>query len=343
MAADNTNIPTRRPLPIILIRGFGGLDVEDEQELAYQGFNIGTVYPLKRGANSIYEGFILRLLKSNLKYTDATNIIGYYASNILDSHEREESLAKIAEEYFSGNRVVLDPDMTEWLVRSVVDPLRTVWVFRYYDLGERAIALYGDMLMRLIDLIEAVSRCCGGDGDAPPTKVNIVAHSMGGLIVRQAMQISYPRTGRASAAHINKVVTLGTPHQGIAFQVFSDLGWLPADADDELRAFSFERQDDPSFDLSYKNFPNKFPADRFLTVVGTNFRTYSVKIASRLNRLFARAGEGGMAYNKSDRLVKISSAQLPSCPRTFVHKCHGGRGCPGHCWNRGAALPALSR
>lgn len=56
--------PTRRALPLILIRGFGGLDVEDERQLTYQGFNDGTVYPHKRGENYIYEGLILRFLKS---------------------------------------------------------------------------------------------------------------------------------------------------------------------------------------------------------------------------------------------------------------------------------------
>ena len=44
-------------------------------------------------------------------------------------------------------------------------------------------------------------------------KVNIVAHSMGGLIVREAIQRP---TGRGEAAEaINKIVTLGTPHRGI--------------------------------------------------------------------------------------------------------------------------------
>jgi hypothetical protein len=37
--------PSRQPLPLILIRGFGGLGIEDEKRIAYQGFNDGTVYP----------------------------------------------------------------------------------------------------------------------------------------------------------------------------------------------------------------------------------------------------------------------------------------------------------
>jgi hypothetical protein len=41
--------PTRRPLPLILIRGFGGLNTDDEKKLAYQGFADGSVYPQKQG------------------------------------------------------------------------------------------------------------------------------------------------------------------------------------------------------------------------------------------------------------------------------------------------------
>ena len=48
---------TRRALPLILIRGFGGVGVEDEKRIAYQGFNDGTVYPHKRGDN----GYLRRL------------------------------------------------------------------------------------------------------------------------------------------------------------------------------------------------------------------------------------------------------------------------------------------
>jgi hypothetical protein len=54
--AEPHSVPTRRALPLILIRGFGGIGVEDEKRVAYQGFNDGTVYPGKRGENYIYEG-----------------------------------------------------------------------------------------------------------------------------------------------------------------------------------------------------------------------------------------------------------------------------------------------
>ena len=67
---------------LILIRGFGGLNVDDERQVAYQGFNEGTVYPHKRGENYIYEGLVLKYVKSLWHYHDATNVVGYYESTV---------------------------------------------------------------------------------------------------------------------------------------------------------------------------------------------------------------------------------------------------------------------
>jgi hypothetical protein len=39
---SNAAEPTNAELPIILVRGFGGLDVSDEKNLTYYGFNDGT-------------------------------------------------------------------------------------------------------------------------------------------------------------------------------------------------------------------------------------------------------------------------------------------------------------
>ena len=87
MSNTSNSVQTREALPLILVRGFGGTDVVDEQKNAYQGFNEGTVYPLKKGENYIYESLILRLMKSNWKYQDATNVVNY--SNKETAHLRE--------------------------------------------------------------------------------------------------------------------------------------------------------------------------------------------------------------------------------------------------------------
>lgn len=318
MPAMPGSSPTRRPLPLILIRGFGGLDVEDEKAVAYQGFNDGTVYPQKRGENYIYEGFILRYLKSSWNYQDATNVIGYYGSPLGDDPLTIPSeLAQLGKGHFSGDKVVVDPAMALHLVRSPNDPLRTLWVFRYYDLNDRKFDVYGRALVRLIDLIRDLASLKG----IPKPKVNIIAHSMGGLLVREAVQRTYPGQGLAADDFINKIVTLGTPHQGISFQILQN--WIRIPAEKELEHFN------PKFQASKKpeafgQFKDSFPLDRLLTVVGTNYKTYSVRAVSALNRLFSLAGEFGFNYNRSDGLVKQTAAQIPGAPRTFVHKCHGG-------------------
>jgi hypothetical protein len=314
--------PTRSALPLILIRGFGGLGVEDEKKVAYQGFNDGTVYPQKRGENYIYEGLILRFLKSLWNYQDATNVVGYYGSKVeqappLDAAAQAE-LASFDPKFFVGDRVVIDPGMALYLRRTVQDPRRTLWVFRYYDLNDREFKTYGRALVRLIDFVRALAQAKG----AGRPKVNILAHSMGGLLVREAIQRTYPEQGRRADEHINKVVTLGTPHQGITFQLLQD--WIGIDAANEIEHFNPKFQADKARPESFVNLYRSFPLERMLTVVGTNYRTYGTKATSWLNRLFSVSGEYGPSYNRSDGLVKQASAQVPGAPRTFVHKCHSG-------------------
>jgi pimeloyl-ACP methyl ester carboxylesterase len=317
---------TRRPLPMILIRGFGGLGVEDEKKSAYQGFNVGTVYPHKRGENYIYEGLILRFMKSNWRYQDATNVVGYYGQDVPELTEQQireikddPLLKRFDPGFFSGRRVVIDLGMARYLLRTVEDPCHTFWVFRYYDLNDRTFETYGEALVRLIDFIRELA-AHKDTGDKP--KVNIIAHSMGGLLVREAIQSTYPKAGRRADEHINKVVTLGTPHQGITFQILKE--WIGIDAEAELEHFSPKFQSDSERETSYVNFSKYFPLERLLTVIGTNYRSYSEWASSWANRLFSVPGEYGVNYNRSDGLVKQTSAQIPGAPRTFVHKCHGG-------------------
>ena len=326
------NQPTRRALPLILIRGFGGIGMEDEKRIAYQGFNDGTVYPQKRGENYIYEGLILRFMKSDWQYRDATNVVGYYSSAMEVALDVPDELKHLSRQYFTGHRIVIDAAMALNLVKSAGDPCRTLWVFRYYDLDDRKFATYGEALVRLISFLRDLASPRGRD--QPKPKVNILAHSMGGLIVREAIQVTYPEMNQQASDHINKVVTLGTPHQGIAFQFLQE--WTTVKAEEELEHFNptFQRDGEPENRKGrYKNkkneaafvyFQDHFPLDRLLTVVGTNYRTYSVGAASWMNRVFSIAGEGGSAYNRSDGLVKQAYAQIPGAYRTFVHKCHGG-------------------
>ncbi|MCV2395276.1 GPI inositol-deacylase [Actinotalea sp. M2MS4P-6] len=308
---SNPAVAPTGPRPLILIRGFGGPDVSDETASPYQGFNDGTVYPDRRGENYIYEGFVLRALKSaDHPYRDATNVVGYYADDIAAPPET----GGLEPDDVHGT-VVLDP-ATEAKVLSQ-GTAGTIWIYRYYDLQPRALARYGQGLLRLVHLIEACAQRRGEQFDG----VDVVAHSMGGLVAREgvlAMDAAEP--GYAKRA-IHRIVTLGTPHRGISFQRVPDwlLRVLPGveKASDELASF------DPS-STRFREWNHAFDPRHVLTVVGTNYRTYGVRVATKLNRLSSLLDDGSLVYNRSDGLVKQASAQLPGAPRTFVNKCHGG-------------------
>ncbi|MGW0709838.1 lipase family alpha/beta hydrolase [Streptomyces sp. NPDC002643] len=290
--------------PLILIRGFGGPDVQDEQRDAYQGFNNGTVYPTRRGENYIYEGFVLRALKSPLHpYRDATNVVGYYAEAQRAAPSENSGWP---DDLLNGTMVV-DVAMAREVLSQGASG--TLWIYRYYDLVPRKIDRYGEGLVRLIRIIRHAMR-----PDEEFTGVDIVAHSMGGLVVRSALT----QLGERSEESIHRIVTLGTPHRGIAFQYMPDqlVKSLPGSVADEIAAFDPDRTD-------IRDIP--FPASRILTVVGTDYRSYGSKFATLGNRIATLVDEGTLSYNRSDGLVKQSSAQIPGAPRAFVHKCHGGR------------------
>jgi pimeloyl-ACP methyl ester carboxylesterase len=207
--------------------------------------------------------------------------------------------------------VVVDPDMaTRFLKRPPEERQRSLWVFRYYDLDDRTFETYASALKRLIEIVRTLT-------GAP--KVNIIAHSMGGLIVRHTVQTVLQAQARE---WINKIVTLGTPHRGIDFQVVKR--WFVSEAHEELEAFNPGRQADPENPAGYTNFAKHFPLERLLCVIGTNYRTYSVGPAVVANRLLSIGREGSWAYNRSDGLVSQQSAYIDDAHRAFVHKCHGG-------------------
>lgn len=299
--------------PLILVRGFGGLDVSSEQANAYQGFNEGTVYPGRRGDNYIYEGFLLRALKStDYPYDDATNVVGYYSSPVSSPGG---DLGPWSAEDTEGT-VVIDHTVARRVLREAARG--TIWVYRFYDLSPRSLRTYGQGLVRLVSLIrKAVEAREPGSF----TGVDLVCHSMGGLVMREALLAMHAADPGSAARLVHRVVTLGTPHRGIAFQRLPR--WLVeslpgvSGGSDELDSFSPRS-------TRFLELEKAFPSERILTVVGTNYRSYSVGPASLLNRLSTYLDEGSLATNRSDGLVKQSSAQLPGAPRTFVHKSHGG-------------------
>jgi len=328
-----------RPRPLVLVRGFGFFDVADEQRNAYQGFNDGTVYPDRRGENYIYEGFILRALKSpQYQYTDATNVVAYYGRD-------QEVLGLPDSPPPHARRIILDPDVAKLRLKEGV--AGTIWVYRYYDLLPRSIHNYAEGLVRLIDLIKQATIDHPGSSAVRWRGVDIVAHSMGGLVVNETLRLLDAKEEGLGRSDINKIITLGTPHRGIRFQAIpagllhalsatyekvNDLRRIASGGDhedaeaenatknalDELAAFDYDN-------TKYLDVAKLVDSTKLLTVVGTDFRSYGNKVASIANQLTNLADGGGAGGNHSDGLVMQSAAQLPGSPRTFIHKCHGGR------------------
>lgn len=300
--------------PLILVRGFGGLDVSAEQANPYQGFNEGTVYPGRRGDNYIYEGFLLRAMKStDYPYADATNVVGYYSSPVsapggdLGDWDPDDT----------RGTVVINHQVAGRVLREAAKG--TLWVYRFYDLSPRSLQRYGEGLARLVGLIrKAVEGKQSGSFDG----VDLVCHSMGGLVMREALLALDEKEKGSAAQMVHRVVTLGTPHRGIAFQRMPR--WL-VDTLPGAKAGSDELASFAPDNTRFLELAEVFPLERILTVVGTNYRSYGVGPASVLNRLSSLLDEGTLATNRSDGLVKHSAAQLPGAPRTFVHKCHGGQ------------------
>lgn len=318
--------------PLILVRGFGGMNISETQTNPYQGFNDGTVYPRKRGDNYIYEGFILRALKSlDYPYRDATNVVGYYRN----TGPFPNDFSKYVDQDPVSGDIVVDRSIEEKILSHGTSG--TIWVYRYYDLRPRSLEKYGWGLARLINLIEQSTELHGEKFRG----VDIVAHSMGGLVTRECIFALDTSEKGSAKQKVHRIVTLGTPHRGIAFQRIPPL-LLQAqpliaralrvlkganDNDEETTEDDDARNELESFDphqISFRRWEKAFDIRRILTVVGTNFESYKEHLSSALNQFDSAFDEGRLESNRSDGLVKQASAQLPGAPRTFVHKCHGG-------------------
>lgn len=309
--------------PVILVRGFD--PVGDVAGTTYYGFNDGTVYPHKLGSDYIYEGMLVKFLKTRFRrvgaegwtaYEDATNAMRYQAyrpdappaeadpqcladleENILGRPASEE------EKSWLTGPVLLEPGVA----RRFKDVPTTLWVYRYYDFKHRNVPLYAQQLQRMIAMVEAVTGVQG---------VNLICHSNGGIVARYLIQKLYADRAEAER-HVNKWVTLGTPHRGIVFQVLPNLDlW-------ELQVFNRSvLESEAMFGTPLGRIDPWFDPARILCVIGTNWRSYPIHMAASLNQFASWLK--GQDQNHSDGLVKQECAALAGAHRAYVFKCHGG-------------------
>ncbi|WP_310794827.1 alpha/beta hydrolase [Streptomyces sp. TLI_171] len=290
-------------MPLIYVRGFAGgtSGIDKQVDDPFYGFNDGSTHIRVGGDGNPqyyqFEGPLVRLFAVD------------------------------------GYRPLVSGDPKTYLESCGANtvPRATVWIHRFYDgaadsFGKQAVDFDLEQAARdLYELVQLVREKTGAD------KVNLIAHSMGGLVCRSMLQKwSYESSGdfRPSAPGkdlVDKLFTYGTPHGGITFAVGSglldefmeDLG--PAGSD----VFSPEKMygylvpgvtygtEAPDGWVANEIPESAFDTDRIFCMVGTD------------------AGDYGLSQKvvgpQSDGLVAIRNAWVEGAHRAYVHRSHSGR------------------
>lgn len=293
--------------PIIYVRGYAGSQAEVEDTVAdpYMGFNWGSMKCRQEYSGKVtrhvFESPLLRLMKDE-----------GYADGYRDGAE---------------------------LPPGEVPPRRTVFIYRYYepvskDLGSGTrpeIEDYAEGLDRYIEDLR--DRYCGVAEGADAERlarrrdfrVYLIAHSMGGLVVRCYLQnirgkrhAERVAAGEAAAndpTPVDKVFTYATPHGGIDFRVIGNVPDFLSK--NNIDNFNRERMEDylnTERGEPVHSLGKAFDPERFFCLVGTNHRDYE-----------AAMGLSSFAVGaSSDGLVQIKHACVKGAPRAFVHRSHSG-------------------
>lgn len=284
-------IPQRPYFPIIYVRGYAGTEAAVEETVAtpYMGLNLGSTKVRQdwrgRPVKYIFESPLIRLMK-DFEYRDV-----YYDGSALPK----------------GRRIA---------PKSVV-------VYRYYDqassafddAGEREeIEVYAQGLSDLI--LRVRDHVCGDDDQVRSAfRVYLVAHSMGGLICRCFLQNDDVGSDEARRM-VDKVFTYATPHNGIDLAVIGNTpGFFTSNnADNFNRKRMAAYLKLPRGPKRVDDLNDRFDADRFFCLVGTNHRDYDAGAG------WSRRLVGPM----SDGLVRIANATVRGAPRAFVRRSHSG-------------------
>ena len=298
--------------PIIYVRGYAMTEAERDDTAAdpFCGFNLGsTVYraTVKKESPAqkfVFESPVVRLL-ADYQYQS----VYQNGLDILDPDWKPS------------------PDETGRDVDGI--PAASVIIYRYYDSGSellgdgksKDVTVYAqglsDLILRVRDLVALRE----GPGEF---RCYLVAHSMGGLVVRAFLQ--NPAIGDAAArACVDKVFTYATPHNGIDVGGINVPAWLTAA---EMNTFNREKMADflatPAVNGRVDYLPAAaFPPERFFCMVGTNRGDYEV--AKGLSRMFAGHGSDGLVRIENASLCSIDAAGKQQPVATaFTYRSHSG-------------------
>jgi hypothetical protein len=307
--------------PIIYVRGYAMTQSEIEDTVAdpYMGFNLGSCKVRQMWDGKVrkyfFESPLVRLLKQ----------FGYR-----DVYEE------------GSNRVGGGPE-TDAERFSV--PYRSIVIYRYYepssdDLGtgekpdmKRFASGLGTLILDLRRRIypEGAATVISDDekavGKLPydQFRVYLVAHSMGGLVVRAFLQ--NPAFGSAEPrALVDKVFTYATPHNGIEIGVLGNVpSWLSlygmSSFNREVMASLLGLPDDQSARDGVDIITN-FDAGRVFNLVGTDPGDY--KVAAGLSSSAVGEASDGLVRIKNATTRSRSQTGFVASPNAFVHRSHSG-------------------
>lgn len=307
-----TELPKTR-YPIIYVRGFAFSTAERDETAAdpYCGFNVGstvfraTASDKERPKSFFFESPLVRLASEmgyRVLYRDGLEILDpAYASGEEGAKRLDEGI-----------------DMA-----SIV-------IHRYYDAGSTLrgtgaaspIDQYAQELASLIAMVrvlvrprirEATAAKLTDDEVDAQFACYLVAHSMGGLVVRALLQNpandvprlvfpNGPQNVRSVRPHVAKVYTYATPHNGIDFFGGINVPGFIANVGNFNREEMSKYLDTVPMGDKVNNLPADVmpPWSNWFTMIGTNRSDYQA--AFGLSRTFVGKG--------SDGLVRIDNATL---------------------------------
>jgi pimeloyl-ACP methyl ester carboxylesterase len=306
-------------LPIIYIRGYGGptAGINTAVEDPFYGFNGGSTHIRVAGdgdpAFYQFEGPLIRLIGDE----------GYRVY----VHGSQESM-------LDNPDVDLSKDPSIWIHRFYDQAATTFSAPPHENLAERLldrvrqkVTAVGfnieDAARDLYTLVQKViSRTTKPGQD--PTKVFLVAHSMGGLIARCMIQKICEEPGNKHATElVARFFTYGTPHGGIrsaggiAQWVEETFGPAGSNifAPELMQGYldpgkKFGDVCDPNWDPQEIK-PAVFPVDDIFCLIGTDPADYGWA---------SRTAMGP----QTDGLVHIDNAYVRGAHRAYVHRSHSG-------------------
>jgi len=303
-------------LPIVYVRGYAGATsgIDSQVDDPFYGFNLGATHVRVGGDGDPmfyqFEGPMLRLMTDENYRLIVRGDQQQYLNDAEDGTIPKESLW-VYRFYDQAATTFMPEPHHEGIIERFLSSLHKHVTADGFEIETAAAGLY--------DLIMTIRAKTGAD------KVLVVAHSMGGLVVRCMMQKICFQGNRVPAKSIvAKFFTYGTPHGGIAFNIAA-LDWAqqafgPAGADifAPEKMFGYLTPGKKFGDLPGRGdqwdpqFVDEkvFSAANIFCLIGTDPKDYG------LSRV--------VVGPKSDGLVRIEHAYVRGANRAYVYKSHSG-------------------